>query len=329
MIKKCLGCGIRLQTTNESLPGYIPKEKLKDGKLCARCFKINHYNAYDLTAVPKNNEEIIRHVNHSQSQCLFLIDFLNINSETIATYQKITIPKVLIISKSDIIPKSIKQTKIINWLKEVYQIQEDIYFLSTKKDQNTNLFTKLKSPFFFLLGYTNSGKSTYLNHLLNTKMNSNLEITTSMIPNTTLDFITINLTKDLKIIDSPGFTYQNTFYNPDEIEVIKHINPKNFISPLTYQIKPIMSIVIEDRLVLNFDTNTSITLYLSNSIEIKKIYNPANYQNLKTTQLSIPRDSDLVIKGVGFINIKNACNLTIYSELIDLLEVRPSLFRKE
>ncbi len=329
MIKRCIGCGIKLQTTDENKPGYIPSSKLKDSNLCARCFKINHYNAYDLTSVPKNNTQIIKEVSKHPYQVIFFVDFLNINSETLNTYQKITNPKVLVISKSDLIPHSIKENKIITWLKDYYHLKEDIYFLSTKKSYNYNIIDKFNSSNIYLLGYTNSGKSTFINHLINTKMTSNFQITTSMVPNTTLDFIKIKLSDDLTVIDSPGFTYQNTFYNPNDIELIKKINPKNFISPITYQLKPLMSIVIEKQLVFNFSEMTSITLYLSNLIEIERIYNLRKYQDLKEVQIKVPNNSDIVIKGLGFINVKNACTVTILSNNQDLIEIRDSLFRKD
>ena len=40
MIKKCIGCGIPLQTENENDLGYTPK---LENDLCARCFKLKHY----------------------------------------------------------------------------------------------------------------------------------------------------------------------------------------------------------------------------------------------------------------------------------------------
>ena len=38
MIKKCLGCGIKLQSTDNQKLGFVPKHK-KDADLCERCFK--------------------------------------------------------------------------------------------------------------------------------------------------------------------------------------------------------------------------------------------------------------------------------------------------
>ena len=40
MIKRCIGCGTKLQQTNSNEPGYTPKT---DAKYCMRCFKMNNY----------------------------------------------------------------------------------------------------------------------------------------------------------------------------------------------------------------------------------------------------------------------------------------------
>ena len=42
-MNKCHGCGISLQTEDETKMGYVPQEKKNEG-LCQRCFKIRHYN---------------------------------------------------------------------------------------------------------------------------------------------------------------------------------------------------------------------------------------------------------------------------------------------
>ena len=44
MTKKCVGCGITLQSKDINNLGYVPKEKENDAKYCERCFKLIHYN---------------------------------------------------------------------------------------------------------------------------------------------------------------------------------------------------------------------------------------------------------------------------------------------
>ena len=40
----------------------------------------------------------------------------------------------------------------------------------------------------------------------------------------------------------------------------------------------------------------------------------------------MPDNSDLIIKSLGFINIKKACTLKIYTDKKELFEIRKSMF---
>ena len=328
MSKKCIGCGTTLQSSNKEEKGYIREDKIKDSSYCERCFKIIHYNERIVTNLDNINSYILKEVNKKAKYVYFLVDLLNINSETITTFKDITVPKTLIISKLDIIPKSIKENKIITWLKESYGIKEEILFQSSKKNINTkSLLNKLESKNInevYILGYTNAGKSTLINNLTNAT-NEN-KITTSSIPNTTIDFIKTKL-DNISIIDSPGFTNTTTIYNPEEFELIKRVMPRTFLKPATYQVKPISSILIEDKIRLQSSINNSLTFYISNAINVERVFdNNTNLLDLEQITLNIPDNSDLIIKSLGFINIKKACKLTIYTHNKDLFEIRKSMF---
>lgn len=328
MSKKCIGCGTTLQSTNKNEKGYIKEEKIKDSSYCERCFKIIHYNERIVTNLDNINGYILKEVNKKAKYVYFLVDLLNINTETMNTFKEITSPKTLIISKLDIIPKSIKETKITSWLKEQYGIKEEILYQSSKKNINTKaLLNKLESKNInevYILGYTNAGKSTLINVLTNATTEN--KITTSSIPNTTIDFIKIKL-ENITIIDSPGFTNQNTLYNPEEFDLIKRIMPRTFLKPSTYQVKPISSILIEDKIRLQSSINNSLTFYISNTINVERVFdNNTNLVDKPIITLDIPDNSDLVIKSLGFINIKKPCKLTIHTDNKDLFEIRKSMF---
>jgi ribosome biogenesis GTPase A len=333
MNKKCNGCGTTLQTTEPNNKGYIKEEKYKDSNYCERCYKIIHYNEKIITELDNINEYIIKEVNVKAQYAYFLIDFLNINSETIETFRKINVPKTLIISKLDIIPKSVKETKIINFLKRTYKIEEEILFQSTKKNINTrkiiNNLSENNINEVYILGYTNAGKSTLINKL-NELENTKIEpVTTSLIPNTTIDFIKIKL-NNITIVDSPGFTLKNTLYKANEFDLIKKINPKSFLKPTTYQLKQSASLLIEDKIKITSSIANNYTLYISNDIKTDRIFDKNKIlENTNKITILIPENSDLVIKSLGFINIKKECTLTIYSENKDLFEVRNSIFQKE
>ena len=333
MNKKCIGCGSILQTSNKKDKGYIQQEKYNDSQYCERCFKIINYKEKIITKLPNINQYIIDEVNKKANYVYFLIDFLSINTETIHTFKKINVPKTLIISKIDIIPKSIKEQKIINFLKNEYQIEEEIIFQSTKKNINTkkiiNFMESNNIKEAYILGYTNAGKSTLINKLNAINNITDKVLTTSLIPNTTIDFIKIKLNEKISIIDSPGFTLENTIYSDDEFTFLKKVNPKSFIRPITYQLKSIASLLIEDKIRISSTINNSFTFYISNDINIERVFaKNKNLLNETKVSINIGDNSDLVIKSLGFINIKKACTLTIYSNQKDLFEVRKSIFTK-
>ncbi len=331
MNKKCLGCGSILQNTNPDKIGYTPKDNLEAVKYCERCFKINNYNEKFITKLDNINEYIINTVNKKAKYVYFMLDFLNISNETLTTFKRLKCPKALIISKLDIIPKSINKEKLTNYLKSNYNINDKIYFQSTKKNLNTKALIhnleELKINECYILGYANSGKSNLINKINAMYNEETTKVTTSSIPNTTIDFIELKITEKLKLYDSPGFILNNVIYNSDEYNLIERINPKKYLKPITYQTKDITSIIIEDKLRIDANSNNSFTFYISNELNTKRIFNNnQELTNLNKIELNIPDNSDLVIKSLGFINIKKACHLTIYTINDNLFEIRDSIF---
>ncbi len=328
MTKKCLGCGITLQNVDKLGLGYCPKD-IKEAIYCERCFKIIHYNKIDVGTLPKDSSRIISIVNKRALYVFFLIDFLNINSETISKFKEITTPKTLIISKCDVIPKSIKLNKVSDYLKKEYDIADNILFISSKKVKNlssiVNILEKEKVKTAYIMGFTNAGKSTLINALYEKYTSSKSRITTSLIPNTTLDFINVKINDDLTLVDTPGFVLDNPLYQTDDISLIKKMEPKNYLKPITYQCNKLMYLNIEDRIFLKINSKSnSLTFYLSNELNIKKSFKSCiKDYNLK---LEIDDNSDIIIKGLGFINVKKATTIEIMLDEPEIIEVRKSIF---
>ena len=331
MTKKCSGCGYSLQNDDPTKLGYVPKTKSKNPNLCERCFKIIHYNDAKVVSLPIEQNKIINVVNKSNNHVLFLIDFLNINQKTIDVYHKIKRPKTLVISKSDIIPKYINVNKIVNWLKEYYSVDDDIIFTSSLKNKNINLLINYLNNKeinkTYLLGFTNTGKSSLVNAITSKYELNNRAITTSIVPNTTLDFMNIKINDNLTIIDSPGFTLKNNIYDFNDLNFIKKINPKKFLKPITYQMKPKSSIIIDDKIrIENDDNKNSFTIYTSNQISFTKVFTSNRLNDLKSKEYDINSNNDIVICGLGFINVKQKCKLKIYMDDLNLIEIRKSFF---
>lgn len=313
MIKKCPGCGAVLQSNDENKVGYTPK---KDAKLCERCFKLKNYNEKKVIDLKYNNEDIIKLLNDNADNILFITDFLNLSKEVVDIYNKINVSnKTFIINKVDYIPNSINKEKYINWIKETYFIKDNVVLVSASKNYNIRVINNLliENKKNYICGFTNSGKSTIINKLgeLN---NKNTSVLTSLMPNTTLDLIKINLDDNKFIFDTPGFINSYDFN--------ENLYPKNFLKPVTLQIKENDVVSINDSVYLSSNSKTSMTFYMSNDIRINKVYN----KDLKlSNEVLISDNNELVINGYGFINIKSSCLLKTNLDKSSI-EVRTSMF---
>ena len=299
---KCIGCGAILQNTDPTIDGYTPNLA---NKLCQRCFKIKNYGANIANIKPIIKEEIIKKINKQKVFVIFLLDFLNIYEEIITTFKNIKLPKMLVITKSDLIPKNIKKDILVNNLKDYYKIKEDIIFTSSKSKENLSVLKNIiaTQEKVYFLGFTNSGKSS----LINTLTKSNLTI--SKRDNTTLDFIKIK-TEEGIIFDSPGFVPDNFFDN---------MLPKRIIRPVIYQLKNKYELKINDN-YLSSDVDNNLVLYFSNDVKVDKRVKKMNLP----TEIKVNANTDLIIKGLGFVLIKKES--LIKTDLAsDLLEIRPTI----
>ena len=324
---RCIGCGVVLQSKDKSKIGYIPLEK-KDASLCERCFRIHHYNDLQLVELSKN-EEIIDGVNKSEKFVFFLVPLFMINEEAIKTYHSIKTDKCLLISKVDLLPKSLSYDKIKSWLKEVYDVSDVLFFSAIKNYNVKGILRILKDKNLkeaYLLGYTNAGKSTLLNRLMEEDT-----ITTSIVPNTTLDFIRIPLEGGISLIDTPGFSCKNVLYKQDDLSVIKRLNGKSRIRPLVYPLKQGASILIEDFIrIENKSLSSNLIFYIPNSLEVKKIYEKNSFlKDKKCISITLKRNEDLVLNGVGFVTSKSEVQLQVYLKNEGTIEKRKSFFDKE
>lgn len=300
MTKKCMGCGVPLQSEEKEKLGYTPDIKKN---YCMRCFRLKHYGE------KKNHdsifdEAILNKVNHSHGIAFFFVDYLNINIYTISLFQRIKIKKVLVISKVDTLRKDMKFLKIKKWLKKVYSIMDDVFFVSTKKQYGIHsIFDYLEqedNKVAYIMGITNAGKSTYLNQILK-ENNMRREIVVSKEPNTTLDFIPLSI-GNYTFIDTPGFSYphmSNEFITKE-------------MKPITYRLKKNTTIHIKDYSIC-FLNDTSVTCYLSIPKILKR-----SYQKIEGEKVYLKENQDLVFVGYGFLNVKKAGDILLSNSSIEI-----------
>lgn len=308
-MNKCIGCGIELQNIDITKEGYIQNAS---DKLCQRCFKIRYYNEYKTTI--KNNEDYLKILNNITNNDLvvYVTSILDIRLDYIDTFKNV----IVVLTKKDILPKSVKDEKIINYIKKRYKCL-DVIIVSSIKNYNIDyLFNKIKDYNMktYIIGTTNGGKSTLINKFIKNYSTNDNFITSSMYPSTTLDEIKINI-DNVDIVDTPGLINKGSITNYIDNKTLKKITIKKEIKPKTYQLKGKGSIAIDNLVRIDYNTNeTSMTLYLSNLISIRFLgKNNDELKDNKLNKFNLEKNKDIVISDLCFIKFTKEVELNIYS----------------
>ena len=301
MNRKCMGCG------------NILKDDELEHNICNRCFRLKHYGEYHVTN--KDNSDYLKIINNIDSNDLviYVTSLLNLTIMDLSKFKNV----IVVLTKRDILPKSVKDNKIIDYVKNHYNFK-DIEVISSIKNYNLdNLISKIEKynkKKVYLIGNTNSGKSTLLNKLIENYSESDIDITTSMYPSTTLDTIEVKI-NDIEFIDTPGIIDNGSVINYIDYKMLKKITPKKEVKPRTYQIKGKGSLVIEDLVRIDYETNdNSMTIYIANSVNILRVgeANP-RLKNLPKREFNLKNDKDIVITDLCFIKFVKGLKVKIYA----------------
>ena len=189
MTKTCLGCGIPLQTEDSNRVGYVDD---LEKEYCERCFKIRHYNHYQ--TVEKSNQDylsILKEISLTKDLVVFVVDLLNISpmiTEILSLLKQN--PVLLVLTKRDLLPKSLYESRLLDYMDQYGTFIDKILISSKKNYQFDQLLEKIVqyqvSDRVYVVGLTNAGKSTMLNQMIKNYTTLDYEITTSMQSSTTL-----------------------------------------------------------------------------------------------------------------------------------------------
>ena len=321
-MNKCIGCGSILQDTDENKDGYVLD--IND-KLCQRCFRIRYYNEYKNTIRDNNDYLKILDSINNDDLVVYVTSLLDIRLDYIDSFKNV----IVVLTKRDILPKSVKDEKLIKYIKSRYNPLEVIVVSSVKNYNIDYLFDTLrqyKMNNIYVVGTTNGGKSTLINKLIKNYSDNDVVITSSMYPSTTLDKIEINIL-GLNIIDTPGLINKGSIVNYIDNNLLKKITIKKEIKPKTYQLNGKGSILIEDLIRLDYDTKgTSMTIYVNNLVNIRFLGKDNNkLLDGKCNKFSLDNNKDIVISDLCFIKFTKNVNLNIYSNYDVLIYERDNL----
>ena len=167
--KICIGCGAKLQDEIIALEGYTTNI---ENDLCSRCFRMKNYGEYQI--VTKSNDEyieILKEVDKTKDLVLYIVDALNFGEDITSIRNYISNNMILVVNKKDVLPKSVKDSKLIAYLKNLGLDFKDIIVVSCHKNYNIDeLMAMIKkhksSKNVYVVGNTNVGKSSLINKLI-------------------------------------------------------------------------------------------------------------------------------------------------------------------
>lgn len=281
----CIGCGITIQTENPKEMGYAPKSALeKEQIICQRCFRLKNYNeVQDISLTDDDFLKILHEIGRNDALIVKIVDIFDFNGSWLPGLHRFVgkNPILLIGNKVDLLPKSVKPNKLIQWMK--YSAKElglkpvDVMLVSSAKGSRIQEAVDAIEHYrngkdVYVVGCTNVGKSTFINRIIKEVSGEGEVITTSHFPGTTLDIIEIPLDDGHALMDTPGIINHHQMAHYVEGKDLKTITPKKEIKPKVYQLNEEQTLFFGGLARLDYISGgrRSFTCYMSNEINIHR-----------------------------------------------------------
>ncbi|WP_151737605.1 ribosome biogenesis GTPase YqeH [Paenibacillus tengchongensis] len=282
---KCSGCGIKLQTEDKELPGYLPEAALnREPVICQRCFRIKNYN--EASSVSVDQDEFLKllgGIGGKNALVIHIVDLFDLEGSMISGLQRFVgnNPVILAVNKCDLLPKVTNWNKLRNWMqqrcKEEGLRTAEIVLVSAKRNQGFERLLDTVSGLrgqrdVYVVGATNVGKSTLINRLISDYSDLTEELTTSRYPGTTLDMVKIPLDDGHFIIDTPGIVYPWRYSELVERRDLGAVMPENPLKPAVYQLNEGQTLFFGGLGRFDFiqGERQSFTCYISGTLKIHR-----------------------------------------------------------
>ncbi|GEP75148.1 ribosome biogenesis GTPase YqeH [Weissella thailandensis] len=342
---RCIGCGALIQTDNKNEIGYTPMSALlksfeNDEVFCQRCFRLRHYNEIQPVNLTDDDfRRLLEQIADTNSLVVYVMDVFDFSGSLIpGLHRFVGNNDVLLVgNKVDVLPRSLKRTKIKDWMRQQANIAGlrplDVALTSGKNGDAIAHLLDLIEKYrhgrsVYVVGVTNVGKSTLINQIIKEVTGDRDDvITTSRFPGTTLDRIEIPLDDDSNIVDTPGIIHQDQMAHYLSAADLKYVSPQKEIKPTTFQLNAGQTLFMGA--LARFDyiqgDRTGITAYFENNLLIHrtKLANADNFYDKHAGDLLAPPTAagldelpplqrhefkttvktDIVIDGLGWITV--------------------------
>jgi len=341
---------------DQNKQGYLPKsvvEKSVDGNLvCKRCFRLKNYNEVsDVQLGAEDFYQLIKTLSKKDALIVKVVDIFDFSGSWIEDVVDIVGNNkdiVLVANKLDLLPKSVKQNKVKQWLFKMLKAKgikvKDILLISAIKNQGVeeaaSRIDELRNgKDVYIVGATNVGKSTFINKLIELTTGDKNVITTSHFPGTTLGMIEIPLDRATSIYDTPGIILDYDIAHYLDAQSLKLVMPKKEIKARVFQLNAEQSLFFGGMARMDFveGERQSFTLYASNLVEIHRtkmsnadqlfekhlgtLLKPPFEDNISIFNNQVKksftidsRKMDIVISGLGWITVNSdsGCKIDIH-----------------
>lgn len=360
----CIGCGAEIQTENPNELGYAPASSLeKEAVICQRCFRLKNYN--EIQPVSLTDDDFLRILNGLGTQdglIVKIVDIFDFNGSWLPGLHRFVgnNPVLLVANKVDLLPKSVKHNKVINWLKreakKLGMQPVDVMLVSAHKGIGMPTVVDAIEKYrdgkdVYVVGCTNVGKSTFINRIIKQATGEGEVITTSHFPGTTLDMIEIPLEDGAALYDTPGIINHHQMAHYLDASELKYIMPKKEIKPKVYQQNAGQTLFIGALARFDFvkGDRSAFTVHIANDLPIHrtKLEKADDLYNTHRGELLAPptakfidqlpelvrhefsikeAKTDVVFSGLGWITVQHS-NVVVAAYAPKGVEVfiRPSL----
>ena len=345
---RCIGCGSIIQTEDKESMGYTPNSALEKGLesgdvYCQRCFRLRHYNdIQDVAMTDKEFLTLLNSIGQSDALIVNVVDIFDFNGSLIPGLHRFigNNPVLLVGNKVDILPKSLKKGKMIQWMRErAHEVglrPIDVTLTSAKKKSEMESLLELiethrKGRDVYVVGVTNVGKSTLINGIISATAGVEDLITTSQFPGTTLDKIEIPLDDGHFLVDTPGIIHRHQMAHYLGKKDLRLVSPTKEVKPKVYQLNAGQSLFLGGLARFDFiqGERQSFITYVSNDLDIHRtklekadefyekhaggLLQPprpdelGEFPELARFEFSIKEKTDLVFAGLGWVTISEPC----------------------
>ena len=353
----CIGCGAEIQSENQNKQGYLPKSVVEksideNNLVCKRCFRLKNYNEVsDVELGAEDFYKLIKTLSKKDGLIVKVVDIFDFSGSWIEDVIDIVGNNkdiVLVANKLDLLPKSVKQNKIKQWLFKMLKAKgikvKDVLLISAIKNHGieeaaARIDELRNGKDVYIIGATNVGKSTFINKLIELTTGDKNVITTSHFPGTTLGMIEIPLDRATSIYDTPGIILDYDIAHYLDAKSLKLVMPKKEIKARVFQLNAEQSLFFGGMARVDFvkGERQSFTLYASNLVDIHRtklsnadvlfekhlgtLLKPPFEDNISIFKNQVKKNFkiddkkiDIVISGLGWITVNSdsGCEIDIY-----------------